>query len=289
MHKSSESTEISHAGGGGSSKAALPGVSELANVLSAHRKGRYRHIAVLIVGTAFLVMATYRVGFNPWIIGPGLGKLGGFLKEMVPPTAGGHFDDLILALGQTVAMAFAGTALAAAIAIPLGFLGARNVVRFPPLRFAVRRLFDFVRGIDVLIWALLFVSAVGLGPFAGILAIAVADGAVLAKVFSEIIEQIDKKQVEGVQSCGADHAALLRWSYVPQILPLFLSNILYYFESNARSATILGVVGAGGLGYELAERMQLLLWDQVFMIVLMILGIVILIDLGSRAIRQRIV
>jgi phosphonate transport system permease protein len=272
---------------GGSSAAPVP-CSELASVLRIHRRHRYQRLAALIFGAVFLVLAAYKVGFNPLAIGAGLEKLGGFLSSMIPPTAGGHFQELLLALGETVAIAFAGTTLAAALAIPLSFFGANNVVHFRPLRFLVRRLFDFVRGVDVLIWALIFVSAVGLGPFAGILAIAVADGAVLAKILSEIIEQIDKKQVEGVQSCGADRVTLLRWSYLPQILPLFLSNILYYFESNARSATILGVVGAGGLGYELAERMNLLLWDQVFMVVLMIFAVVILIDLASRAIRRRI-
>ncbi|WP_050031526.1 MULTISPECIES: phosphonate ABC transporter, permease protein PhnE [unclassified Bradyrhizobium] len=260
----------------------------LSEILIAHRRTRQRRVALLLLGLAVFIGAAYKVGLNPLSMARGLEKLGGFLRSMVPPTAGGHFSELLYALGQTVAMAFVGTVLAAVIAIPLSFLGASNVVGVWPLRFVVRRLFDFVRGVDVLIWALIFVSAVGLTPFAGIMAIAIADGAVLAKVFSEIIEQIDNKQIEGVQSCGADRLTLLRWAYVPQILPLFLSNILYYFESNARSATILGVVGAGGLGYELSERMQLLLWDQVFMVVLMILAVVTLIDFASRVVRRQI-
>ncbi|WP_246085220.1 PhnE/PtxC family ABC transporter permease [Rhizobium glycinendophyticum] len=158
-----------------------------------------------------------------------------------PSICGGHFEELRSALAETMAIAFAGTVLAAAIAIPLSFLGGNNVAHFRPFRFVMRRIFDFVPGVDVIIWALIFVSAIGLGPFVGILAIAVADGAVLAKIFSEMIEQIDEKQVEAEQACGAERLTLPRRSYLPQILPLFLSNILYYFESNARSATILGL------------------------------------------------
>lgn len=265
-----------------------PTSDAFAAVTAAHARRRRASLAALALLAVLFVGACLHIGLDPLVLARGLPKLAAFAAAMVPPTAGGHFGELAYAVLETVAMAFAGTTLAVVIALPLGFVGAANVVRFRPLRFFVRRAFDVVRGIDVLVWALLFVSAVGLGPFAGILAIAVADGAVLAKIFAELIEGIEQHQVEGVESCGASRLAVLRHAYLPQVMPFLVSNALYYFESNTRSATILGVVGAGGIGYQLAERMQLLVWDQVSTIVLMVLAVVSAIDLASRAIQRRL-
>lgn len=197
--------------------------------------------------------------------------------------------ELLRSMVETVAMAFLGTMLAALVAVPLGFLGARNVVPQRVFRFCTRRLFDGFRGLDQLIWALVFVRAVGLGPIAGILAIFVADTGVLAKLYAEAIENIDGKQVEGVRSTGAGRVVTLRYGILPQVLPVMISQALYQIESNSREATILGLVGAGGIGLRLSERIQINAWDQVAYCIVLILVTVALIDVLSRMLRLRLI
>ncbi len=190
---------------------------------------------------------------------------------------------------ETVAMAYLGTMLAVVFAVPLGFLGARNVIPARMFRFCTRRLFDGLRGLDQLIWALVFVRAMGLGPIAGIMAIAVAETGVLAKLFAEAVENIDRKQVEGVTSVGAGFVARLRFAVLPQVLPVMISQALYSIESNSREATILGLVGAGGIGLRLSERIQINAWDQVAYIIVLILISVAVIDTTSRYLRLRLI
>jgi len=190
---------------------------------------------------------------------------------------------------ETVAMAYLGSMLGALFAVPLGFLDARNVIPQPVFRFLTRRIFDGFRGLDQLIWALVFVRAMGLGPIAGILAIAVAETGTLAKLFSEAIENIDRKPIEGITSVGAGWLAVLRYAYLPQAMPVMISQTLYAIESNTREATILGLVGAGGIGLRLSERIQINAWDQVAYIILLILITVALIDAASRYLRMRLI
>jgi phosphonate transport system permease protein len=190
---------------------------------------------------------------------------------------------------ETVAMAYLGTMLALIFAVPLGFLGARNVIPRRVFHFVTRRLFDGLRGLDQLIWALVFVRAMGLGPIAGIMAIAVAETGVLAKLFAEAIENIDRKQVDGITSVGASFVARLRFAVLPQVLPVMISQTLYSIESNSREATILGLVGAGGIGLRLSERIQINAWDQVAYIIILILISVAIIDTTSRYLRLRLI
>jgi phosphonate transport system permease protein len=190
---------------------------------------------------------------------------------------------------ETIAMAYLGTMLAALVAVPLGFMGARNVIPRPVFRFFARRLFDGMRGLDQLIWALVFVRAMGLGPIAGVLAIMMAEIGVLAKLFSEAIETIDSRQVEGIVSVGAGPIARLRYAVLPQVLPVMISQTLYQIESNAREATILGLVGAGGIGLRLSERIQINAWDQVAYVIVLILISVAVIDTMSRYLRLRLI
>lgn len=199
------------------------------------------------------------------------------------------FQSIFHGLLETLAMAFLGTVLASLLAVPLGFLAARNIVRFGFLRHTVRRFLDILRGVDQLIWALMYVRAMGLGPLAGVLAIATSDTGTLAKVYSEAIENVDKKQMEGVKATGASPLQLYRFGAIPQLMPVFLSLSLYWFESNTRSATILGIVGAGGIGLQLSERMRANLWDQAAFIILVILVTVAIIDTLSRIIRERFI
>lgn len=190
---------------------------------------------------------------------------------------------------ETVAMAYLGTMLAVVLAVPLGFLGARNVIPQRVFRFCTRRLFDGLRGLDQLIWALVFVRAMGLGPIAGIMAIAVAETGVLAKLFAEAVENIDRRQVDGITAVGAGFAARLRFAVLPQVEPVMISQTLYSIELNSREATILGLVGAGGIGLRLSERIQINAWDQVAYIIVLILISVAVIDATSRYLRLRLI
>lgn len=240
-------------------------------------------------GFLLLVVGLWRVDASPERILEGLGKLGWLVALMWPPSPGGALAELLHALAETVAMAFLGTLLAAAIALPLCLLGAGNVVGSVMLRFTVRRSYDGLRGVDSLVWALIFVSAVGMGPFAGILALAVPDIGLLAKVFSEAIEGADRRQVEGVRASGGSRLHAIRYGLIPQAGPVMLSQVLYTFESNTRSATILGVVGAGGIGLALGDRIRLNNWDEAAFIILLILVTVAVIDWASRRIRLRLI
>jgi phosphonate transport system permease protein len=197
--------------------------------------------------------------------------------------------EILKSMVETVAMAFLGTLFASCVALPLGFLGARNVVPNGVFRFLTRRLFDVFRGLDQLIWALVFVRAMGLGPIAGILAIFVSDTGVLAKLYAEAIENVDKGQVDGIRSTGAAQLMTLRLGVLPQVLPVMLSQALYQLESNSREATILGLVGAGGIGLRLSERIQINAWDQVAWIIVLILITVAAIDFVSKRIRSRLI
>jgi len=245
-------------------------------------------------GLWFLFFAIFGFGLwwvdaSPQRIWTGLGKLGFLLKFMWPPSDGGVFWEHVYAMVQTLGMAFLGTLLAAIVALPLGFLGAKNVVPNWVFHFTLRRGFDTLRGIDSVVWALIFVSAVGLGPFAGILALAVSDVMVFSKVFAEAIENVDKKPIEGVRAAGAGQIQTLRLGLFPQVFPVMLSNLLYFFESNVRSATILGIVGAGGIGLQLSDRIRINNWDEAAFIILMILVTVAVIDNLSRHIRMKII
>jgi phosphonate transport system permease protein len=238
---------------------------------------------------SLIALGLWRIDFTPQRLWQGLGKLGWLLPLMFPPWHGGWLGEFGYALLETLAMAFLGTLLASLAALPLGFLGARNVVPGRLLHFGVRRLFDGVRGIDTLIWALMFVNVVGLGPLAGVMAIAISDCGTLAKLFAEAIENVDRRQIEGVQASGANRLQVMRFGMLPQVLPVMMSHALYYFESNTRAATILGVVGAGGIGLQLADRIRVNNWDEVGFLLLMILAAVTLIDVLSKTVRLRII
>ena len=203
--------------------------------------------------------------------------------------AGWDHVELLHSMLETVAMAYLGSMLAFAFSLPLGFLGARNVIPARVFRFCTRRLFDGMRGVDQLIWALVFVRAMGLGPVAGILAICVADTGILAKLFAEAIENTDRKQIEGVTATGASFVGVLRMGVLPQVLPVMIGQTLYQIESNSREATILGLVGAGGIGLRLSERIQINAWDQVAYAIVLILIAVALIDTVSRWLRLRLI
>lgn len=214
----------------------------------------------------------------------------GIMWENIVYNAEWQHGDVWIKLLQTIVMAFVGTLFAVFIAFPLSFAAARNIT---PNRFVnqiLKRFFDFLRSVDMLIWALFFTRAFGPGPLAGISAIFFTDTGTLGKLYSEALENIDDKQREGVRSVGADPAAVQRFGVVPQVLPIFASQALYFWESNTRSATIIGAVGAGGIGLKLWEAMRTNQdWENVFYMVILILIVVFIFDNVSGALRARLV
>lgn len=245
-----------------------------------------------VAGAAFILwLGTLLWWFDitPTRIWNGLSGLAVIVRLMVPPSPGELWMDILKGMAESVAMAFLGTFLAALVAVPLGFLGARNIVTVTLLRFSVRRLFDGVRGVDQLIWALAYVRAVGLGPLAGVLAIFTSDMAVLAKLYAEAIENAEKKQSEGVIAAGGSRLHAMRYGVLPQVMPVMLAQALYFFESNTRSAAILGVVGAGGIGLQIAERIKVRHWDEVAFIIILMVITVGVIDFLSAKVRKRLI
>jgi len=249
----------------------------------------WRRAVAMILGVGLFLWGLLVLEVTPGRLIDGIGQLGRVFMLMMPPAVTEHVWDYVRAIGETLAMAFLGTLVASMLAIPLALMGARNIMPLGPVRFLVRRSSDVVRGIDSLVWAIFFVSVVGLGPFAGILAIAMNDTGVLTKLYAEAMENTDREQVKGVRATGADGAQTICFGVLPQVMPVFLGNSLYFLESNLRSATILGVVGAGGIGFFLMDRMMINAWREVALIVIMVLITVACIDALSRMLRARLI
>lgn len=260
-------------------------------VFARHPFERAARFVLLVAGiAALLALARHTELLSLKFLG-GIAKAGTIIQGMWPPEAGnaGTLASITNGLAQTVAMAFLGTLVAALVAVPLGFLGARLVVRNPVLHFLIRRAFDLFRGMPALIWALIFARAVGLGPMTGVLAFIAADFAPLSKLYAEAIEAADTRALEGVRATGATSLATLRFGLLPQVLPNMLSQALYFFESNVRSASILGIVGAGGIGGVLDEAIKFSQWHEVLFILIWLFAIVFLIDQISGFLRERLI
>ncbi|MBN9444568.1 phosphonate ABC transporter, permease protein PhnE [Bosea sp. (in: a-proteobacteria)] len=252
---------------------------------------RLTTIATIAAVAGLFVYGLTTLETSLWRILAGLGNLGSFVVLMLPPNPGSWARALIFvkALFETVAIAFMGTVLAATLALPLGFLAARNVVANRIVHFLARRSLDMVRGVDALIWALIWINVVGLGPFAGMLAIMTSDLGSFGKLYSEAIEAADRKPVEGVASVGGGRAHEIRFGLLPQVLPVIASQVLYFIESNTRSSTIIGIVGAGGIGLYLSETIRTLEWQQTSFLILLILVAVSAIDFLSNKLRFAII
>jgi phosphonate transport system permease protein len=193
----------------------------------------------------------------------------------------------ISAMWLTVQIAIWGTFLAVVIAVPFGLACARNISPIW-LQQPMRLLMNFLRSIPDLVVGTMFIVAVGLGPFAGVMALAINTGGVLAKLFSEAVEAIDKGPVEGVRATGANRLQEIVWGVIPQVAPLWTSYALYRFESNSRSATVLGLIGAGGIGQLLFDSLNAFQYHALSAIVIVIIVAVSLIDLLSQAMRSRL-
>lgn len=242
---------------------------------------------ILVLG--FLIYMLNRLGFFSERFYGSLGKLAIMFGHMFPPTTGGQMLDFIHAIGETLAMAFIGSLIGSVVALPLAFMAAKNFNPIRPLQFLTRRFADVLRAADYMIWGLIFVRAVGLGPLPGIMAIAIVDTGILIILFSEAIENIDRKQVEGLRASGGNRLEVIRFGVMPQVMPVLLTNALYMFESNTRAATILGIVGAGGIGFLLSDNLRAFEFSNACTIILMIIVVVYFIDWGSRKLRERFI
>ncbi|MGL6209294.1 MAG: phosphonate ABC transporter, permease protein PhnE [Paracoccaceae bacterium] len=201
-----------------------------------------------------------------------------------------HHRDVMWAIFETILMAFLGTMGAAIVALPLSFLAAANFTRLAPLRFAFRRMFDFVRGVDGLIWTIILSRAFGPGPMTGAIAILITDAGTFGKTFSEALENIDEKQVEGVRSTGANALQRARLGVIPQITPILLSQILYTLESNTRSSTVIGAIVGGGIGLLLTQAIVTQKdWEEVAYYMVLIILMVMLMDSLSGWLRRKLI
>ncbi|HEY4252513.1 MAG TPA: phosphonate ABC transporter, permease protein PhnE [Roseomonas sp.] len=251
-------------------------------------RGQMMAVVGVVGAVALLVWAVIRLDLTPARFLTGLQQLWHFITLMVPPDPGNATHLILNGLLETLAIAFLGTLLAACLAFPIGLLAAHNTTVNGIVRFASRRMLDGIRGVDTLIWALIWVGVVGLGPFAGVLAIMTSDFGTFGKMFSEAIESADGKAQEGVVASGGAPWHRIRFGVLPQVLPVIAGQVLYLFESNVRSSAIIGIVGAGGIGLHLSEMIRTLEWQAVSFIVLLILVLVAVIDFFSSRLRAAI-
>jgi len=215
------------------------------------------------------------------------GNMARYLADFFPP----NFREWRLYLQEMVAtleIAVWGTALAVVCAVPFGILSAANVAPWW-IHQPVRRVMDACRAINEMVFAMLFVVAVGLGPFAGVLALWVHTTGILAKLFSEAVEAIDPQPVEGIRATGASRIEEVAFGVIPQVLPLWISYTLYRFESNVRSATVVGMVGAGGIGVVLWEIIRGFYYQETCAVMIIVVVTVSLVDLLSAQIRKRFI
>ncbi|MBX3626305.1 MAG: phosphonate ABC transporter, permease protein PhnE [Rhizobacter sp.] len=212
------------------------------------------------------------------------GNMGEYARGFFPP----DFSDwrhYVTELVVTLQIALWGTALAIACSVPLALLASANITPWW-VHQPVRRLLDGCRAINEMLFALLFVVAVGLGPFAGVLALWVHTTGVLAKLFSEAVEAIDPQPVEGIRATGAHPLAEIVYGVIPQVMPLWISYALYRFESNVRSASVVGMVGAGGIGMVLWDVIRGFAYAQTAAVLIMLVLSVSLIDVASSRLRK---
>lgn len=233
---------------------------------------------------AILVWSWEGAEMNPYMLVRDSGNMLEFAADFFPP----NFYDWRLYLSEmvvTLQIAIWGTVLAVIAGVPLGIMSSANLMPWWVYQ-PVRRLMDALRSINEMVFAMLFVVAVGLGPFAGTLALFISTTGVLAKLFAEAVESIDPGPVEGVRATGSSSLQEILFGMIPQVLPLWISFILYRFESNVRSATVVGMVGAGGIGVLLWESIRGFMFAESAAILLIIIVTVSIIDMISQRTRQ---
>ena len=260
--------------------------------------GRRELIAAAVL--AIYIVAFWQTGTDPVSLVLGLPDMALFFASMFPPHFFGwdqpyfynresEFPYVLLAAVETFQMAVLGTVLAVVFGFMFAMLAARNITPNIFVYQTTRTLCDGFRGISEVVWALLFVAMVGLGPFTGVLALTIHNSGALGKFFSEAIEAIDEGILESVESSGATRTQVFFHGIIPELGTLFMSYILYYFEHNLRQAMVLGIVGAGGIGIELLLAMKYFDFNKALSVIIVMLVMVIISDRLSGMIRKRLV
>lgn len=263
--------------------------------LGSHHAPRTTHSAVsivartalLAVGGAILVWAWHSAEMDPAQLVRDAGNMAELGKDFFRPDFS-EWEFYLKSMLETLAIAIWGTLLAVLLGIPFALLSAGNIA--PAwVAFPVRRVMDALRAINELVFALIFIAAVGLGPFAGVLALFLHTTGVIAKLFSETVEAIDPGPVEGIRGTGATKLQEIVYGVIPQVLPLWISFTLYRFESNVRSATVIGIVGGGGIGMTFNETMRSFQYEPAGAILIIVVATVSLLDIVSQRIRTRFI
>jgi phosphonate transport system permease protein len=268
---------------------------------AAGRRPRQRALVLAIVVAALTVLSCWVAEVDLPRLWTHIGAFFGYFDRLTTLEVGGGrvwtdpgewfwgWRKWGLLLADTLLIAYVGTALGALGGFLLSFVAAANLVRSRWLRGAARRFLESCRTVPDIVFALIFVIAFGLGPVPGVLAIAIHSMGALGKLFSEVVENIDARPVEGAAATGASWAQVVRFAALPQVLPNFVSYALLRFEVNVRQASVLGFVGAGGIGQDLIEAIRKFYYNDVAAILLMIILTVMLIDLGTERLRHRLI
>jgi phosphonate transport system permease protein len=250
-------------------------------------RSRLTFVFVVVLLAAFYSVSWHLAKVDPFRLLAGLPKMASWAGKAWPP-ATEELPVLLQRTAETIAMAAIGTTAAALLALPLCVLAARNVTPSLAVYYPARWFLNALRGVDSFVFALLFVAAVGLGPFAGVLGIALHTWGSTAKLWAEAIENVPPGPLEAAAVTGASRIKVLGFALLPDVAPSMASVGLFWWEFNIRASTVLGVVGAGGIGQELKNSMDLLLFPRLLTIIVLILVTVTVIDQSSAWLRRKL-
>ncbi|QEE41957.1 MULTISPECIES: phosphonate ABC transporter, permease protein PhnE [unclassified Methylobacterium] len=266
---------------------------------AASGSARRRTLASFAVLAVLALLAGLVAEVRPLVLVANIGKFTAYIEQIWPPIGLDHpvadmrawywgLPGWLALLGETLLMAYLGTLLGAVAGFALSFVAAANLVRSAPVRFLAKRVLEVCRTIPDVVFALLFVIAFGLGPMVGVLALAIHTTGALGKLFSEVVENIDMRPVEGLSASGASWLETVRFAVLPQVLSNFVSYGLLRFEINVRGAAVLGFVGAGGIGQEFLAAIRNFYYADVSAILGLIILTVVGIDLATEQVRHRL-
>lgn len=244
---------------------------------AARAEGRKSAALVLAVAAACVVALWFAGFFDAERFAEGLPALGQLFGEMIPPDFS-RWQAWLRPLADTFAMSVAGTALAVVLSLPLALLAARNTAPHPALYHAARTVLSFLRSVPELIMGIVFVAAVGFGALPGVLALALHSVGMVGKFYAEAIEHAEEKPLEAARAAGATRAQVVTHAVLPQVVPQLADITIYRWEYHFRASTVLGIVGAGGIGFELIAALRLIKYDQVSAILITILACVLVVD-----------
>lgn len=251
---------------------------------STGNEGWWKYAGAAVLGVGIFWWAALGAQLSVSELYKGAPWIGDFLSRMLPPNWE-FMQKLVTPAIETVQIALWGTLLAVMLAVPMCFLAARNLSPHPVVFHFMRQVLNITRGINEIILALIFVAAVGLGPFPGVLALALHGAGMLGKFFAESIEEIDQGPIEALRSTGAGPIQIIIFGVMPQVVTAWIAVVLYRFETNLRQATVLGMVGAGGIGFELVGSMKLFQYNDTATCIVVIVVMVMAADFLSSKMR----